>query len=207
MEMKTWFTSQDVMEQLGINAVTLSSLIAEGKLPFYSISTLTPIENWEGFQELKRKLQPELFPLPAAPTDLRGMVRRGPHGMTFIDNFGGDIRTMPKGTGVCKTRLDEIRESLEIVVFRKEDVVEPEIKQEGGKQQAVNRPHMGGLSEKERALKTFADKHSTLTTPMIVKKWIASKPDCMYDSDRILRPGFKQGTLEKTLNRLRKSAK
>ena len=77
MEMNKWFTGKELLERWRTNAVTLSILIVEKNLPFYSISTFTPIENRKAFIELKKRLQPDLFPklqFPEMPcADLHGL--------------------------------------------------------------------------------------------------------------------------------------
>jgi hypothetical protein len=68
---------------------------------------------------LKKRLQPELCPeIPrgdfrarAVYSDMRGAIYRGPNGITFMEHKAS-----------AKTLFDEIRESLDIMVYRPEDV-------------------------------------------------------------------------------------
>ena len=180
--MDTWLTSKELMERWKVNAPTLAAYVFNKSL--HAKYTKQPRSTSVG----------ERYP-------------------------GGTLRQMQEWCDLYgrPVALGAILRSLDDFIFRTDDVIEFENKHkivakvEGKKEQAAGTrqkyPLPRGLSEKERALKMFAEKHPTLTTPMIIKKWIASKPDCMYDADRKIQRGFTQGTLEKTLNRLRKSAK
>jgi hypothetical protein len=67
------------------------------------------------------------------------------------------------------------------------------------------------LSEKERVLLAFAKEKwrrtPDMSIPTIVKLFIKSDQNIMYDANRTIRRGYSQENLEKALRRLRKSAK
>jgi len=111
MEESPWLTSREVMERWQIDDVALSDFIINRWLPIYSPSTLTVIENYRTFETLFGAMQ-------TGPLERRVKARADTARRVEAPRAGSEEKG-PKR----RTLLDAMRESLDAVVFLRQDIL------------------------------------------------------------------------------------